>query len=592
MISASGSLRVRLFLAFTLVTLIAAVLPAFFSRKVLYEDRLALAGKQALAQAIFAGGMLEAHPGEEQIRSIFASAARLSLRLTLTDAAGRVLHDSHIGEEALPDLDNHADRPEIEEAMTRGTGISLRRGNSLGLDAVYAAAALRDGGVLRVAVPVTEIRDGLENEFYSLSLAIAGVICFCLLLSGLITSRVRRSLGEMAEVVASIAGGGKRVRLHSVPGLEFLPLGKAVNHMADALEAYVRTVGDQQSQLETILESMHEGVLVLSPSGNIRRWNKALEALFPEVKGAEGKPLIEGLPVPALQRRLEALVSREASGSGGGGGDEAAHFESPPGRFLVAHLSRPLERVDSIGAVIVIYDATEIMRLERVRRDFVSNVSHELRTPLTAVAGYAETLMNSGDLREEYRNFARIIHKHASSLAGVVRDLLALSRIEHTPEPPDLFPVDAGSSLAGALASCREQALARGLSFRIELADVRVLADASLLEQVFRNLLENACRYSPLGGEIRVLSRPEGGDVLFSVADDGPGIPREALPRVFERFYQVEKTRNSGTAGIGLAICKHIVERHGGRIWAESPCEGASTALLFLLRAAPAEEAE
>jgi two-component system phosphate regulon sensor histidine kinase PhoR len=215
-----------------------------------------------------------------------------------------------------------------------------------------------------------------------------------------------------------------------------------------------------------------------------------------------------------------------------------------------------------------------------------------LRTPLTAVAGYAETLMSSEDLREEYRNFARIIHKHASFLAGVVRDLLALSRIEQTREPLDLSPVEAESALGGALASCREQALARGVSFRTELEGIRVFADAPLLEQVFRNLLENACRYSPPGGEVRVLARPEGGDVLFTVADDGPGIPREALPRIFERFYQVEKTRNSGTAGIGLAICKHIIERHGGRIWAESPCEGAATALRFVLRAVPPEESE
>jgi two-component system phosphate regulon sensor histidine kinase PhoR len=266
--------------------------------------------------------------------------------------------------------------------------------------------------------------------------------------------------------------------------------------------------------------------------------------------------------------------------------DEAVHFELPAGRFLVARLALPVERNAFLGAVIVIHDVTPIMRLERARRDFVSNVSHELRTPLTAIVGYAETLLTSEDLREEYRNFAGVIHKHATALDRIINDMLALARVENGREPIPFAPTDAAAALECALSACREQADAKGVTFAVKLDAAPVLANAQLLTQVFRNLLENACRYSPVGGEIRIASRRDGEEVLFTLADSGPGIPREELPRIFERFYQIKKERNSGTSGIGLAICKHIIERHGGRIWAESPYGDAATAMLFTLPAA------
>ncbi|MDR2818964.1 MAG: PAS domain-containing sensor histidine kinase [Desulfovibrio sp.] len=600
MTTGRGSLQARLFWAFALITAIALALPAFFSRGIMYEDRLNLAEKQALAQASFAASMLESNLAEGQTQKLFYAARTLSFRMTLTDASGRVLRDSHIDAERLPTLDNHGDRPEIEAAQAKGSGIALRHSNSLGIDAVYAAVALHDGGTLRVAVPLADIRRGFETELSSLSLVIACVAGVCLLLSALIAGWIRKGMDNMAEMVASLARDKNQRRLDEVPGKEFLPLAHAVNYMADNIESYVRDIKDRQSQLETILDSMHEGVLVLGAGGNIRRWNNALAALFPSVATATGRPLIEGLPVPALQRRVDALLDYGNSALEIPAHNEAIHFELPAGRFLVAHISSPVERTDSLGAVIVVYDATEIMRLEAVRRDFVSNVSHELRTPLTAITGYAETLMLLEDLPEEYRNFAGVIHKHASALARIVSDLLALANIENTQEKIALVPTKAESVIADALAACREQAEAKGIRFIITVSDagtdmapgLPVLANAPLLAQVFRNLLENACRYSPENGEVSISAHHEGDKVLFTVADSGPGIPQDALPRIFERFYQVKKERNSGTSGIGLALCKHIIERHGGRIWAQSPHADKSTAMLFTLTSAHPAKAE
>jgi two-component system phosphate regulon sensor histidine kinase PhoR len=352
--------------------------------------------------------------------------------------------------------------------------------------------------------------------------------------------------------------------------------------MAENIEEYVSTSTDQHTQLEVILESMHEGILVLGPGGTIRRCNRAMAGLFPAVAEAMGRQLIEGIAVPALQRRVENLLQGR-SGGGDAPEDEALHFELD-GRFLVAHISRPVEKNQSLGAVIVIYDATQIMRLERVRRDFVANVSHELRTPLTAISGYAETLMGLEELDPTHRNFAGIIHKHVQALGRVIGDLLALARIEDTKEKIRLYPVDPGQPLHEALRLCAEQAEKKRLRFAMELEEgSTVMGNSTLLAQVFRNLFENACRYSPEGGEIAVAGTSCGKEMLFSVKDHGPGIPREELARIFERLYQVKKQRNSGSSGIGLAICKHIIERHGGRIWAESPYQGFATAMLFTL---------
>ena len=610
MISSPGSLRTKLFLAFAMVTLIAAALPAVLTRNTLYSDRMDLAAREALAQAVLAKSVFDSSPAEAQVQEVFRAARELSYRITITDAAGIVVGDSHFESPRLPELDNHGDRPEIEQALAQGRGVSLRHSNSLGMDAVYAAVALRNGGTLRIAVPATEIRRSLETEFSFLGAVVAVVVVFCLLLTALITRYVQKAMGNMAEVVASIPEGKGFRRLREVPGREFLPLARAVNSMADTIEEYVRTTGDQHGQLESILESMHEGVLVLNPAGQIRRWNRALQAMFPHIGAYDGKAVIEGIPIPALQTCVDELLNRESLEEGGrrtaagvspgtvesgqaerpehafhDGPDpaRAVQFELPPGRFLVAHLTRPLHSRESLGVIIVIYDATEIMRLGAMRRDFVSNVSHELRTPLTAIAGYSEVLMTADDLPEDRRAFASIIHNHAAALSKIISDLLMLSRIENDQESIETGPVDARTAFEDAAASCREQAQAKSLRFAADFDHTPVRANSSLLAQVFRNLLENACRYAPEGGAVTVSSARQGREVLFVVADNGPGIPKEALPRIFERFYQVKEERNSGTSGIGLAICKHIIERHGGRVWAESPYENADTAILFTL---------
>ena len=580
MISSSGSLRTKLFLAFALITMIATVFPAILARNSLYNDRMELAGKQALAQAFFAGSIVENNPTPAQMDGLFQTAQTLSCRITLMDASGMVLRDTHITAPQLAELDNHGDRPEIEQAIANGQGIALRHSTSLGLDTVYAAVMLENGRILRVAVPASDVQRSLETEFSYLGMILTGVALFCLLISVFITAQVEKTANNMAEIVASIARDKSFRRLREVPGKEFLPLAYAVNSMADSIEDYVKTTHDQHGQLESILEAMHEGVLVLNPAGRIRRWNKALEALFPAMPDAQDRPVIEGIPVPALQTHVEKLLNTKEQENLCA---ERVQFELSSGRFLVAHLTRPLHSKESLGVIIVIYDATEIMRLDVMRRDFVSNVSHELRTPLTAIHGYAEVMMLDEELPEESRGFATIIHNHTAALSRLVSELLTLSRVENERETVEVAPVTIEAVFEDAVAHCQSKAKSKNIRFHTRFDSTPVVANGSLLTQVFRNLMENACRYAPKNSAVVVICEKVGTEMRFTVTDNGPGIPKEALPRIFERFYQVREERNSGAYGVGLAICKHIVERHGGKIWAESPHGSAATAIFFTL---------
>ncbi len=595
----SVSLHFKLFWAFALVTVLAALLPALYTSNTLYQEHFDIVKKNALVQATLFKSLLETKPSAAQLDKIFDDANHLSLRVTLLDSNGKVIKDSLLPATSLFNLDNHSDRPEVVEAKLNGQGTSVRYSNTMGMGTMYAAVALNDkagGGIVRVAMPVEEIKKAYETQFSSRVMTIGIVILVCILLSMLISHRIRKNIAEMTAAVASISSGSPRSRLHQVPGKEFIPLADAVNQMAENIEAYVQTTRDQQTQLTTILNSLYEGVLVLDQSGRVRSFNNALQELFPNIEYGTGKQLIETMPLPELQCRVEEFLqaqNNEAEGTlykrssqrfSSESNDDSLHFQTKGGQFIFVHISKPLQGSELLGAVLVFYDATQIMKLEKVRRDFVSNVSHELRTPLTAIASSAEILIDLEDLKDEYKNFAKVIYKHAAMLSRMVSDLLALARVEDYQQSIEFAPLNPLKPLEDALELCKGQLAAKKIRLELEIPENCLLnANGPLLTQVFRNLLENACRYSPEGEAITVKAQEEKSDVLFLVADKGIGIPKQYLPRIFERFYQVEKERNSNATGIGLSICKHIIDRHNGQIWAESPYQDYSTAILFTI---------
>ena len=597
------SFRTRIFCSVLVAALIASGIAVYYGRSSFEQSQVDAARERLLRETTLSAAILDKiGPNPAGLRELATILRMPQERLSLLDNSGNVLADTAPGAQPISKLDNHADRPEVRAAMLDGQGFSIRSSGTLGTDMAYASVRINDGHLLRIALPLASLQQEIESRVAVFSRIALVTLVLSLVLAGLLSGALRNSLSQMVSVVEAISLGNFQRRLRRIPGREFSPLAEAVNRMAENIEDHVRTAAEQTAQLESILETMSDGVLVLGPQGRIRRCNRALAREFPAAASALGAQVVEVIPSPQLQAAVDAaMASCPAQGQapadpeGLAASDDAAcrrqqrylQLELSSGQVMSVCISRAtgLEHLGptGIGAVAVFHDITELMRLERVRRDFVANVSHELRTPLTAIQGYAETLI-SLDASPECRRFGEIILKHGVSLSRMVEDLLTLARLEGKTGSLELGPTDPREAVSQAVGMCREALERRKCSVVVDIPETcRVRASLPHLAQVFRNLIENAGRYAPEGSSVRISARESGQDTVIRVVDDGPGIPKADLERVFERFYQVERHRGQATTGLGLAICKHIVERHGGRIRAESPTSDGSTALVFTL---------
>ena len=588
--------RTRLFLCFLAVIVMTLVLPGLYVRQNIKEDGIEETVRNARREALLISMQMEtvAQGGVAGLAPIFDRIGKdLGIRITFIDADGTVLSESNHGNLNLSELDNHADRLEIDAAHREGFGVSIRHSNTLGTDLVYAALPFASignipTGYIRVAVPLKRVEESITQSERQWMAIVGLATMIALLFAYGLSTHLERSLKEMIRVVESIATGpagqGSRRRLHVLPGKEFRRLAHAVNDMADRTEEHVRTIAENKAQLKTILDVMNEGVLVIGEKGRIRLVNPALVRLFPQTREAEGKLPVEVIPAAEIQQALDDLLSSPQDTSR----LVTLEVEPRPDMVLSVQIIRPKEAIHDVLAVAVFHDISEMARLMRVRKEFVANVSHELRTPLTAITGYAETLRDSAaEDPSVCVRFADTILRNARHMGTMVEDLLKLSRIESGAIPMELETIKAASILTDVLTACQPQAAARELTLETAVDPTLVVrADPHFIAQVFRNLIENACRYAPEGSAITVSgeTRPDAdgaSEALFTIRDAGPGIPQPDIARVFERFYRVEKHRSSpASTGLGLAICKHIVERHGGRIWAES---GSGGCLRFTL---------
>jgi two-component system phosphate regulon sensor histidine kinase PhoR len=339
------------------------------------------------------------------------------------------------------------------------------------------------------------------------------------------------------------------------------------------------TTDAQRSQIHAqqaaLFDSMAEGVLVLDEQGCVQMANRAFVQLFTITGNLAGKTLIEAL------RLHEVLELAERVALEGRPFEKELRLPGLEERWVQINAS-PISGGDGqrLGAILVFHELTRLKQFERARQEFVANVSHELRTPLSHIKGYVETLLaGAKDDPAVATRFLQIIERNADRLRLLIEDLLTISELESGRLALDLQPVSVRAVVAKVLDDLRTRAAARGVTLTKELPDLTVRADATRLEQVLSNLVDNAIKYGRKDGRVRVGAQVEQGCVMLSVADDGPGLPAEALERVFERFYRVDKgrSRDQGGTGLGLAIVKHIVQSHGGKVWAKSqPGRGAT----------------
>jgi two-component system phosphate regulon sensor histidine kinase PhoR len=500
-------------------------------------------------------------------------------RVTIVARGGGVLGDSEVPADGLASLENHSGRPEVRAALAGREGTDVRRSGSVGREYVYAAVPLRDGteiaGVVRLANPAREAAHAWRRGLRILWAGGAFALLVGAVLSALAAHVFTRRLREISVVADRLGEGDLSLRAPSGGPAEITRLAAALNAMASKLRARIDEVHAERNHLLTLVETLEAGVVVVTRRGRVALANRSFLATLGDGREARGRPLAE----VARHFSLHDLV-RRAFDSRATVRDEISFLSPEPRHFGATAIPIPDPGGEAAEVLVVLTDLTEFRRLEALRRDFVANVSHELRTPLTAIQGFAETLLDGAlDDVGERRNFVERIHAQAERLEAMVEDLLSLARLERPETEFETALVDLPALAAGVLDEFETEARKRGIALRSEFAPdlPAVSGDARRLEEALRNLLDNALKYTPAGSVVVRATRRDG-EIEVVVRDTGIGIPEADLPRVFERFYRVgkDRSRETGGTGLGLAIVKHIVERHGGRVRAESDADGTS----------------
>jgi two-component system phosphate regulon sensor histidine kinase PhoR len=525
------------------------------------------------------------NPDIEQAR-LTALRAQLGVRITLLAADGRVLVETDRDNPA--EIENHANRPEIEAARTTGFGRATRDSTTVGQTMMYFALRVDEPGetvgFVRVARPVTEIHAQaahLHRLVWGMAGATAGL---ALLLAYVLAARVTRPLREVAEGAQRIAEGDYGHKVYLDRADEVGTLARAFNHMSAQLARQFVQLDEDRQQLRAVLSSMVEGVIAIDAGQRILFANdRAGQMLEFPARQAPGRKLWEIV----RQRLVQDLVRRVLGESSGA--SESLECGGPSGKTFAVHVTQ-LPGAPVRGAVLVFSDTTELRRLERLRQDFVANVSHELKTPLSVIAACVETLIDGGV--EDTANRGRFLERigeQAGRLHALILDLLSLARIETGAE--NLFPVEL--PLEKAVRDCleRHQERAQGRGQRLELMPpsnepVSARADEEAVREILDNLVDNALKYTPEGGTIRLRWWADADTCCLEVGDTGIGIPESELPRVFERFYRVDKARSRelGGTGLGLSIVKHLAQAMQGSVRAASDVGKGTTFTVTLPR--------
>jgi two-component system phosphate regulon sensor histidine kinase PhoR len=575
------SIRWRIGIVFA-VLIIACIggLGAYLSH-LTRSDHLDTLRIQLTDQAWLVGDLSAPYFAGNQTESLEALARRLGeqigARITIINKDGVVLADS---EEDPATLDNHANRPEVIDALSKGTGSSIRYSATLHYNMMYVAVTINSNGgvvgVARVALPLTRIDKSLAhvNQIIIIGAVIAAVIA--ILLAFQILRITTGPVKKLTQLSKKMAHGELDQEIQITSRDEVGELARAFNQMAARLKEMVALITNERDRMATILSNIDDAIFMVDGDSKVTTMNQAAEKIFQtQTNKALGHTFIEVVRDHELNEVLQHCLST--------GKQQTGAVETKPKKQFLSVIATPLSG-DS-GCLVHIRDLTELRRLEMIRQDFISNISHELRTPIASVKALAETL-NEGAIEDPSvaKDFLSRINVEADKLAQMVQELGELSSIESGEAPLQKRHINIADAIEHAADRLRAQSDRAGLNLDINILSAlpEVIVDEARVEQVLVNLIHNAIKFTPSGGRISISAKAKDNDILVSVADTGVGIPADDLPRIFERFYKADKSRSGGGTGLGLAIAKHIVEAHGGRIWAES-VEGKGSTFNFTL---------
>jgi two-component system phosphate regulon sensor histidine kinase PhoR len=580
--------KFRAKLTFILILLIGCsmLIAGIFMAKVLEDSHIKSLedNMERELQVLIATGDWNRKGSETELISYYSEQAKrikeaTNERLTYVRADGKVLGDS---DQKSEQMDNHLTRPEIAAAAVDGIGYATRYSDTLKENMLYAAIPVKNDlqvttGFLRISMSLEQVGKSIRSLWYFLLIGL--IILF--LIAGLVSYRIAKGITHPIEKMTKVAqqitnlNYGSRVPAYSND--EVGQLGQAINRMSESLQQQMARIQENERRLQGVMENMMSGIMMIDREERIMLLNPSAETIL----GFSSQELLGKKYNEAKQQYEFTKLIQECIETRDPIRDEMI-FYYPAERILDIHLS-PIAQEDEewSGILIVIHDITAVRRLERMRSEFVANVSHELKTPIAAVKGFAETLL-AGALndKETAVSFLQIIFDESERLNRLIGDILELSKIESKRIPMNFSPVYLPEFLERSLNVLRKEAEKKHIELSMQVEDdVYIEADEDRLRQIIINLLSNGIAYTQDGGKVKVrvepLDKNADGDyerLRMIVSDTGMGIPKKDLPRIFERFYRVDKarSRSSGGTGLGLSIVKHLVEMHKGTIRVDS----------------------
>lgn len=579
----------QLYPSYLLIILISLGAISFYTSNSLEKFFL----KQTFAELKVQARMLEkqVHPAFHPIRPHKINQIckdvgdAVDTRLTIMRIDGTIIGDS---DENPENMDNHRDRPEVLEANQGRVGRTIRYSRTMQQRMMYVAMPLKSENsiiaIIRTAIALDDVDAQIRNIRLKIFLdgffiaLIASGICY------LVSRRIVKPIEMMQQFAQHFARGNLTERLIPPNTKELYRLANAMNEMASQLERRIETIKKHKNEYEAVLTSMVEGVIAIDTEERVLGMNQSAAGIFDTVPDKVEKRSLQEV---IRNRDLQEFVSNALKSNEPLQGEITfLHNEE---KFYRVHAS-PLcdARSKKIGALLVLDDITQLRKLEKIRQDFVANASHEIKTPLTAIKGFVETLLNGAIAdKEKSVQFLGIIDKHVNRLSAIVQDLLLLSRIEREDEIQKLIYQETNLKdiIMSSISICQSKADEKKINMEFEPFDDTILkVDQRLMEQALVNLLDNAVKYSPEKSKISVQIETSPSTVNICVTDQGNGIPREHLPRLFERFYRVDsaRSRKLGGTGLGLSIVKHIAQAHKGKVSVESTLGQGSTFRIHL----------
>jgi len=579
----------KLTLSYILVILVSFTSTAFFLDRNLEKNSLQNIQSSLITQSKLIAGQiplqrfkqLDTSYLENLIRSLSSQA---KCRITLIDTSGKVVADSDRNEAEIPSMENHLYRPEVKAALSSGIGTDTRYSATLKMSMLYVASLLKDdsgqAGILRLSLPLESVQKTLLTIRKTIFVGFLFALVIALVFGAIMAGYTIRPVLRMIQASRKFSEGDFSRKIIRAPDDEIGELAVTLNKMAADIENKITEIQSQGQKLSAVFNSMIEGIIIVDNSSRIISVNPAAERIFSVSKEAcLGKVFLEAIPNSGIFEIINSVLA--------GGKPETAEISLVlPAKRIFQVNALPISEGKVNACLVVIHNVTEMRRLETVRSDFVANVSHELKTPLTSIKGFVETLLEGAiDDKENNRNFLKIIQDHAGRLDSLVNDLLALSHLESKHSALKVGDYDFKEQVDKVISGVSAQSKKKSVILKNDLAPGFALrADKNRIEQVLTNLIDNAIKFNKENGSVRVYAEEIDNKAKIVIEDTGIGIPEKDIPRIFERFYRVDKARSRelGGTGLGLSIVRHIIELHNGSIGVEST-EGLGSKFWFVL---------